>query len=55
MSQHLRVLRNADLLTREKRGREVVYGIADEHINHIVIDSLDHVRTEGNQHDSHMH
>ena len=55
VSQHLRVLRNADLLTREKRGREVVYGIADEHINHIVIDSLDHVRTEGNQHDSHMH
>ncbi len=55
VSQHLRVLRGADLLDREQRGREVVYSIADDHINHIVFDALDHVQTEGNRHDSHMH
>lgn len=55
VSQHLRILRGADLLRRERRGREVVYSIADDHINHIVIDAVDHVRTEGNHHDSHVH
>jgi ArsR family transcriptional regulator len=55
VSQHLRILRGADLLVRERRGREVVYSIADDHINHIVVDTVDHVRTEGTQHDSHLH
>ena len=55
VSQHLRVLRGADLLVRERRGREVVYSIADQHIHHIVADTVDHVRTEGNQHDPHLH
>jgi len=55
VSQHLRVLRSADLLEREQRGREAVYAIADDHINHIVIDALDHVQTEGTRHDSHVH
>jgi DNA-binding transcriptional ArsR family regulator len=55
VSQHLRILRGADLLQWERRGREVVYAIADDHINHIVIDTVDHVRTEGTQHESHLH
>lgn len=55
VSQHLRVLRNADLVRNERRGREVTYTLADDHINHIVIDTLDHVSTEGNNHDPHMH
>ena len=55
VSQHLRVLRSTDLLLRERRGREVVYAIADDHIHHIVVDAVDHVRTEGNQHDPHLH
>lgn len=55
VSQHLRVLRNADLLERTQRGREVVYAIADDHINHIVTDALDHVQTEGTQHEPHLH
>ena len=55
VSQHLRVLRAADLLVRERRGREVVYSVADDHINHIVVDAVDHARTEGHHHGSHMH
>lgn len=55
VSQHLRVLRDADLLSRERRGREVVYAIADDHIQHIVVDAVDHVRTEGTHHDTHVH
>ena len=55
VSQHLRVLRGADLLVREQRGREAVYAIADDHIHHIVVDAVDHVRTEGNHHGPHLH
>lgn len=55
VSQHLRVLRNADLLSREQRGREAVYAIADDHIHHIVVDAVDHVRTEGTRHGPHVH
>lgn len=55
VSQHLRILRSADLLEREQRGREAVYSIADDHINHIVIDAVDHVRTEGTRHVPHVH
>ena len=55
VSQHLRVLRNADLLERKQRGREAVYAVADDHIKHIVIDAVDHVRTEGPHHDPHLH
>ena len=55
VSQHLRVLRSAELVGRDQRGREVVYAIADDHINHIVTDTIDHVRTEGHVHDSHVH
>lgn len=55
VSQHLRILRSADLLVREQRGREAIYAIADDHIHHIVIDTVDHVRTEGKRHDPHLH
>lgn len=55
VSQHLRVLRSADLLSREQRGREAVYAIADTHIHHIVVDTVDHVRTEGSHHGPHLH
>ena len=42
VSQHLRVLRDADLLTSERHGKEVVYSLADEHIAHIVGDAITH-------------
>ncbi len=55
VSQHLRILRDADLLRRDRRGREAIYAITDDHIHHIVIDAVDHVRTEGPHDDPHLH
>lgn len=40
VSQHLRVLRSAGLVRSERRGREVMYSLADEHIAHIVNDAM---------------
>ncbi len=42
VSQHLRILRDADLVTRTRRGREVAYVLADEHVAHIVADARSH-------------
>ena len=55
VSQHLRVLRSAELVSRSQRGREVVYAIADAHIQHIVADTVDHVSNEGVHHEPHVH
>ncbi len=44
ISQHLRVLRSADLVVGTRRGREVTYALADEHVAHIVRDALVHAR-----------
>ncbi|MEO1062808.1 MAG: metalloregulator ArsR/SmtB family transcription factor [Actinomycetota bacterium] len=55
VSQHLRVLRSADLLVAERRGREVVYSIVDSHIHHIVLDAVEHAASEGTQHEHHVH
>lgn len=42
VSQHLRVLRQAGLVTASRRAREVVYALADEHVAHIVHDAVRH-------------
>ena len=42
VSQHLRVLRGAGLVTAGRRGREVEYSLTDEHVAHIVLDLLRH-------------
>ena len=42
VSQHLRILRGAGIVIGERRGREVEYRLADEHIAHIVNDALTH-------------
>lgn len=42
VSQHLRVLRDADLLTSRRAGKEVEYSLADDHISHIVGDAITH-------------
>jgi DNA-binding transcriptional ArsR family regulator len=44
VSQHLRVLRGARLVRGTRRGREVAYELTDEHVAHIVLDALTHVR-----------
>lgn len=42
VSQHLRVLRAARLITATAHGRERVYALADEHVAHIVADAIRH-------------
>jgi ArsR family transcriptional regulator, zinc-responsive transcriptional repressor len=46
VSQHLKILKNAHVLTGRRRGREVAYAIADEHVVHIALDAITHA-TEG--------
>lgn len=46
ISQHLRVLRAARVVRGSRRGREVAYEIADDHITHIVLDALTHIRED---------
>lgn len=48
VSQHLRVLRAARVVAADRRGREVVYRLEDEHVGHIVADALTHA-TEGRE------
>lgn len=43
ISQHLRVLKAARVVIGERRGREVVYRLADDHLAHIVVDAVEHV------------
>lgn len=43
VSQHLRVLRGAGLVTVTRSGREAKYEIADQHVAHIVADAVGHV------------
>ncbi|HSK26047.1 MAG TPA: metalloregulator ArsR/SmtB family transcription factor [Jiangellales bacterium] len=52
VSQHLRVLRGADLVTRVRRGREVAYVLSDDHVAHIVRDAVRH-STEHDGEDAH--
>ena len=42
VSQHLRVLRAADLVVGHRRGREVGYALRDDHVAHIVRDAVQH-------------
>jgi len=43
VSHQLRVLRQADLVRAQKRGKEVYYRIADGHVKCIIDDCLEHV------------
>lgn len=44
MSQHLRVLRSANLIIGRREGKEVRYAIADHHVTHIVRDAITHAK-----------
>jgi ArsR family transcriptional regulator, zinc-responsive transcriptional repressor len=46
VSHHLRILRGARLVGVERRGREAVYSLADQHVGHIVADAIHHSREE---------
>jgi ArsR family transcriptional regulator len=43
VSQHLRILRGARLVATERRGREVVYALADDHVAYVLLDALHHI------------
>ncbi len=47
VSQHLRVLRSARLVAAERRGREVVYRLLDDHVARIVGDAIRHSEEAG--------
>lgn len=44
VSQHLRTLRQAGLVTTIRNGEAVTYVLADEHVSHVVADALVHVQ-----------
>ena len=44
VSQHLRTLRQAGLVTPARKGKEVTYRLADLHVSHVVADALAHVQ-----------
>ncbi|WP_326837610.1 metalloregulator ArsR/SmtB family transcription factor [Amycolatopsis rhabdoformis] len=44
ISQHLRVLKTAGVVQGERRGREVVYRLVDDHLSHIVVDAVAHAQ-----------
>jgi DNA-binding transcriptional ArsR family regulator len=42
-SHHLRLLRAARLVRAERRGKQIIYAIADEHVRHMLADMVAHV------------
>ncbi|QUR68201.1 ArsR/SmtB family transcription factor [Mycobacterium spongiae] len=42
VSQHLKILKAAGVVTGERAGREVLYRLADHHLAHIVVDAVTH-------------
>ena len=46
ISQHLRVLKGAGVVRGERRGREVVYRLVDDHLAHIVVDAVEHAEED---------
>ena len=50
VSHHLRLLRAARVMRGRCHGKQVHYGVADEHISRVFLDMLDHV-VEPEDHD----
>ncbi|KLO30308.1 ArsR/SmtB family transcription factor [Mycobacterium haemophilum] len=42
VSQHLKILKAAEVVAGERSGREVLYRLADHHLAHIVVDAVAH-------------
>ena len=47
VSQHLRVLRSIHIVHPQRRGREIVYSLGDDHVAHIVHDAVVHATERG--------
>lgn len=43
VSQHLRTLRQAGLVSVTRQGKEARYEVADHHVSHVIGDALAHV------------
>ena len=43
VSQHLKTLRLANVVTVDRVGREATYAVADTHVTHVVEDAISHV------------
>ena len=43
VSHHLRLLRAARVLRAERRGKQIFYAAADEHVKRVIHDMADHV------------
>lgn len=46
MSQHLKVLREAGLVSTSRRAQEIAYELRDSHVGHIVADAIRHYEEE---------
>lgn len=44
VSQHLRTLRQAGLVSSARSGKEITYQLADLHVRHVITDALTHVQ-----------
>lgn len=44
VSQHLKTLRQANILIVARSGREAIYQLADQHIAHVIDDAIVHVQ-----------
>lgn len=42
VSQHLRTLREANLVVATRHGKEVIYEVADFHVTHVIEDAIAH-------------
>ncbi len=49
VSQHLRTLRQAGLVSSEREGKEIRYALADQHVAHVVLDAIAHVQEPNDQ------
>ena len=49
VSHHLRLLKAARLVRAERRGKQVFYATADEHVDSILKDMIDHVAEPHNE------
>ncbi len=46
VSHQLKILRQSDLVTYHKTGKNVFYSLADEHVRDIIEKALEHIREE---------
>jgi DNA-binding transcriptional ArsR family regulator len=46
VSQHLKILKAAGVVSGERSGREVLYRLVDHHLAHIVVDAVAHAGEE---------